>query len=119
VFEEQKMGTIWHNAIVITSSETNELAAVWNKAVELFGPLASPVIKSSCNGYFSFFIAPDGSKEGWPESDDMNQRRAALCKFISACTHIKYVDVGFGETFFGNKARIERTNMLTPEMDDE
>jgi len=109
------MGTIWHNSIVVTSSDAYELAAVWKKAVELFGSLVSPVIASNSNGYLSFFIAPDGSKEGWPESDDMDQRRGTLCTFMSACTYIKYVDVGFGETFFGYKARIERTNMVTLE----
>ena len=106
------MGTIWHNSLVVTSSDAHELAAVRTKAVELFGGLVSPVIKSDSNGYLSFFIAPDGSKEGWPESDDMDRRRAALCKFMSGCTYVKYVDVGYGKTFFGHKARIERTNML-------
>ena len=112
------MGAIWHNSIVVTSSDVDELIVVWKKAVELFGQLVSPVISSNHNSFTSFFIAPDGSKNGWPESDDMNRRRAALCKFMSSCTFVRYVDVGYGDTFFGCQSRIERSNMVTPEKNE-
>lgn len=38
--------------------------------------MVSPLIPSVANGYHTLFIAPDGSKEGWGESNDCNKRRA-------------------------------------------
>ncbi|MGG3872975.1 hypothetical protein [Brevibacillus laterosporus] len=64
------MGTIKHNAIVVTDADyaMDKLELVHKKAQELFSSLVSPIIKSNSNGYQSFFVAPDGSKEGWEES---------------------------------------------------
>jgi hypothetical protein len=42
----------------------------------------SEIVKSNINGYKSFFVAPDGSKEGWLDSDEGDIQRTALIKFL-------------------------------------
>ena len=62
------MGYIRHDAIVVTSWANKYILPAIHKAEEL-GLNVSNITESSTNGYCSFLIAPDGSKEGWPESD--------------------------------------------------
>ena len=64
------MGYICHHAIVVTSSFEATLSDAWIKARQLFANV-SPIVSSPLNGYRSFFVAPDGSKEGWDESDTL------------------------------------------------
>jgi hypothetical protein len=47
------------------------------------------VVESKINGYLSFFIAPDGSKAGWGDSNEGDERRD---KFISWCDEQRYSD---------------------------
>lgn len=68
------MGYIAHHAIVVTAG-SREVRIARKKALGLglhcSGPVPSPV-----NGYVSFLIAPDGSKEGWGESAHGDDARA-------------------------------------------
>jgi hypothetical protein len=61
------MGYIRHDAIIATSWDKKYLAPALKKAEELGLP-CSEIVDSQTNGYCSFLIAPDGSKEGWDES---------------------------------------------------
>ncbi len=36
------------------------------------------------NGYLSFFVAPDGSKEGWSESQNGDEAREKLTLWLDA-----------------------------------
>ncbi|WP_409175533.1 hypothetical protein [Brevibacillus fortis] len=109
------MGYIKHNAIVVTGAPhaMSQLEMVHNKAQELFGSLVSPIIESHWNGFHSFFVAPDGSKEGWKESDDADLHRRKLAAFIDSMKHgdgsasIHYVDVSYDEE---HDVEIEKTN---------
>jgi hypothetical protein len=49
----------------------------------------SPISEPAMNGYQSFFIPPDGSKEGWTDSDVGDQRRAS---FILRLDELRYED---------------------------
>lgn len=81
------MGYIRHHTIVVTSWDEH-VEPAWQKAVEVFGNAAvSPVLNSERNGYRSFFVVPDGSKEGWEESDDGDMRRAAFIDWLRAQYH--------------------------------
>lgn len=91
------MGYHIHHTIVVTCWQSEMLKDAHERAVVLFGPLCSEIIESALNGYGSFFIAPDGSKEGWPESmqhDDLRNRYKAWLK--SANTFVDWVEVSFG-----------------------
>jgi ABC-type sugar transport system substrate-binding protein len=68
------MGYMRHDAIVVTSWDAKYLTAGIEKAAELGLPV-SGVVKGTTNGYVSFLIAPDGSKEGWAESDRGDEAR--------------------------------------------
>lgn len=91
------MGYMRHDAIIVTSWNAAHLDLARDKAVGL-GLLVSPVIDSRLNGYASFLIAPDGSKEGWPESDTGDASREAWKLWARENSEI-YVDwahVNFG-----------------------
>jgi hypothetical protein len=82
------MGHIRHDAIVITSwkKEALEAAATFarNQGFTVIGPSA-PLI----NDYSTILICPDGSKEGWAESDAFDAKRQAFLKYLDS---VRYDD---------------------------
>lgn len=116
------MGYIRHNAIIVTSDNyptgKEKFVQVYDKAKKLFGELVSNIITSKINGYISFFIAPDGSKEDWEISYKHDTKREKLCNFIESLAEvdgsnaIKFVDVSYDEAY---KANIQRTNKRVEE----
>jgi len=56
------MGYMRHHSIIVTSWNETMLKEVRTKAIKMFIGIAgiSGIIKSTTNGYFTFFIAPDG-----------------------------------------------------------
>lgn len=97
------MGYIRHHSIVITSWNKSLLGIVHEKAKQIFETGVSEIVKSKVNEFDSFFIAPDGSKEGWAESNIGNKNRADIIAFIEAQ---KYEDGGnsirFAELYYGD-----------------
>lgn len=87
------MGYIRHHTIVVTGYVEN-LSKAHQLAKEIFGSLVSEIIQSNVNGYESFFVAPDGSKEGWEESDNGDKNRQ---KFIDEVADVDYVELFFGD----------------------
>lgn len=95
------MGYISHHAVVLTSWDDVAIAAAHAKATEL-GMLVTPVTSEGVNGYRSFLVAPDGSKEGWEDSELGWRRRCQLIEWLRAgylddgSSHISWVEVQFG-----------------------
>ena len=83
------MGYMVHHAIIVTSWDENSIKTSHSMAVEIFKDLVSDIVKSKTNGYISFFVAPDGSKAGWTESNDGDVRRD---KFIEWLNEQRYED---------------------------
>jgi hypothetical protein len=116
------MGYIRHNAIVVTGDGYDEaekkFELAYRKANELFDGLVSNVIKGKINGYQSFFVAPDGSKEGWEISVEYDSKRKELADYIDSLAYsdgsncIQFVDVGFDEIY---EAEVDRTNKERPD----
>lgn len=108
------MGYMRHHAIVVTSDIEKLIAEAHEKAKEIFGDGASEVIKDNINGYISFFIAPDGSKEGWEPSQEGNQNRKAFVKWINAQAYddgsnsLSFCEFLYGDT--NGECRIENHN---------
>lgn len=75
------MGYIKHDAIVITSAWPLHLKEAREKALELRLPCSS-IVKAPVNGYGSFLVAPDGSKEGWEDSRNGDEARAELIEWM-------------------------------------
>lgn len=111
------MGYIRHNAIVVTGGGYPEaqqkLKEAHQKANQLFNPLVSPIILGVSNGSASFFVAPDGSKEGWDTSNHYDTKRKELADFIDQLAYedgsncVQFVDVAFDEEY---QTQIDRTN---------
>lgn len=100
------MGTIQHKAVLVTGSDFGEmrLTTAHKKAKELFPKqLVSDILEAVTNGYGSFFIAPCGSKIGWPDEDSHQDSINKLVEFLEelkyedGSTSVKYLYVTFGE----------------------
>lgn len=82
------MGYIKHDAIIVTSWNDEAIIAARDAAtrccLQAIGPCAPMV-----NGYRTMLVCPDGSKEGWTNSDDGDSQRA---EFIDYLRGIKYED---------------------------
>ena len=100
------MGYMRHHAIVVTSwTEPPDglIASAHARAEAILPGLVSPIIPSRINGYSSFFIAPDGSKEGWDESVEGDTQRDELIAWLDAqryadgSTSLDWIEVQFGD----------------------
>lgn len=93
-----------HHAIIVTSFNEEKIKKIYKKTLRLFeNKLVSNLVEGVSNTYFSFFIAPDGSKEGWLESQIYDEKRKKLIKYIDSFKYsdgsnaIQYVEVSFGD----------------------
>ena len=65
--------------------------------------MVSPILLAPINGHRSFFIAPDGSKEGWDISKNGNTARAKFREYLRSLeyadgsTPLKWVEVQYGD----------------------
>ena len=59
------------------------------------------------NAQYSFFIAPDGSKEGWEESNNCDDARTEFTQWLIK-SNIDYIEVRFGGD--DKKAKIISSN---------
>jgi len=87
------VGYVRHHAIVVTSWSDDLIEHAHTEAVRIFGAaqdessartferLVSPIVPAVTNGG-SFFVAPDGSKEGWGTSDLGDACRARLIRHL-------------------------------------
>lgn len=80
------MGYICHHAIIVTGSIDDYTEQAHKKAEEIFNEhglkLVSPMWDGAWNCYRSFCIYPDGSKEGWEESDRAEKLRRAFIVWL-------------------------------------
>lgn len=97
------MGYMRHDAIVVTGWKKEQVEEVHNKAKQLCNPLVSEIIEGVSNSQYSFFIAPDGSKEGWEPSDFHEVARDRFISWLDkntryedGSTGINAVAVNFG-----------------------
>lgn len=97
------MGYIKHHTIVVTTGLDSMMPIAHNKAKEIFATGVSEIIKSNINGYLSFFVCPDGSKEGWQESTEGDERRKVFVEWIQKQAYedgsnsLSFVEVFYGE----------------------
>ena len=92
-----------HHTIVVCSWNEQLLSSIHFEAVTIFNEQASNIVKSKMNGYYSFFVAPDGSKEGWEDSDEGNKKRDEFIKYLKThkyedgSSSISWVEIQFGD----------------------
>jgi hypothetical protein len=74
-----------HHGFLVTDWSEQDIQEVHKYALGLFGErMVTSLVGPAVNGYMTFAIGPDGSKEGWDESDDGNQRREEFKEFLHA-----------------------------------
>lgn len=106
------MGYIKHHAIVVTSWDSQRIEAAHAKAVETCNAV-SPIVDSGINGYRSFFVAPDGSKEGWEDSAEGDIGRGLFVGWLydreredEGC-YLEWAEIAYGSDY--ERARISRS----------
>tara|TARA_Y100001963_G_C6559762_1_gene343754 strand:+ start:321 stop:671 length:351 start_codon:yes stop_codon:yes gene_type:complete len=99
------MGYTKHHAIIVSGWYQDDVKQAHAKAIQIFNrafqneskSLISDIMPGIMNGYSSFFIAPDGSKEDWPTSDNGDiARKEFLDWILMADKHLDYIEVIFG-----------------------
>jgi len=74
----------------------------------------SDIMMSATNEYYTFFVPPDGSKEGWPESDAGDKSRSAFMDWCDSQAYedgsnsITAYDIRYGDSYSHKNDGIER-----------
>lgn len=76
------MGYIRHHALVVTSWGNERLNSFLAHAAECELLRCSNAVHSAWNYYWTVLVSPDGSKEGWEESDVGDRERAGLVAWL-------------------------------------
>lgn len=78
------MGYYEHHAIVVTCYREMATKTARDEAIEIFGEeFVTEILQAPINVWYTFFIAPDGSKEGWVESDIGDRKREEFLAWIA------------------------------------
>jgi hypothetical protein len=95
------MGYMRHHAIIVTSFNVKYAAELRDIAAGIFGDAVTDMLHAKVNGYYSFMVGPDGSKEGWQESEDGDKRRDRFIAELRAAykrgVYCKWVEVQYGD----------------------
>lgn len=97
------MGYIRHHAIIVTSFDSEKISKAHSKAIELFGESVSAIVPSPINRYTSFFVGPDGSKEGWADSEIGDNKRKEFFDYIQMNAYddgsnaLDYAEIFYGD----------------------
>ena len=90
------MGFIRHNAIVATADSESDAQHARKLAIDC-GLDVTDVMSSKVNDYYTFLIPPDGSKEGWGDSDRGDARRANWIALVREHVRgLNFVEVSYG-----------------------
>lgn len=82
--------------MVITSAFNEEIKEV-RKFAELCNLNPTDIMDSPYNGYMTFFIPPDGSKEGWQPSNDGDEERNRFKRFIrKRHLYLDWTEISYG-----------------------
>ena len=96
------MGYMRHHAIVVTSFDRSLITKAHAKASEIF-PVVSAILDSRMNGFLTLLVPPDGSKEGWVDSDDGDVSRNQFVEWLESQRHsdgstsLDWVEVQYGD----------------------
>lgn len=85
------MGFILHHAIVVTCWNSKHIEQAHELAVS-GGLNPTEITPAVVNGYRSFMIPPDGSKEGWEQSDEGDERRNVWIAAMYEMRHDNYCE---------------------------
>lgn len=97
------MGYIRHHAIVVTGLDYDDghprIGQARQAAIDAGCALVTEVVGPGINGTCSFLVAPDGSKEGWRESDEGDAARERFIVWLrddEMHGYFNWTEVAFG-----------------------
>ena len=96
------MGYMVHHAIIVTSEFEGAIEAAHGRAVELFENV-SMIIPGTVNIQGSFFVPPDGSKEGWSISCKGDHNREEFVEYLRGDSGLSWAEVQYGDEEGDNK----------------
>lgn len=112
------MGYMRHHAIVVTGSYGEHIFAAHSEALDILGSeQVSPVSDKAINSHRSFCVFPDGSKEGWDDSDRGDDNRGEFIRYLDGLRYddgsspLRWVEVQFGDD--------ERETKVTAHSDED
>lgn len=82
------MGYMRHDAIVVTSWDSEAIEEAATKARELGLEVLGPS-PASINNTRTMLVCPDGSKEGWDDSNAFDAKREAYVEYLNS---VRYGD---------------------------
>lgn len=97
------MGWIKHNAIVVTVAGYIGAKPMQEAADRIFGEGTCQTMKAEINGTRTLLVPPDGSKEGWGDSDLGDAKRGAFIAWLNdqvyedGSSPYSWVEVEYGE----------------------
>lgn len=108
------MGYIKHHAICVSSSDEKLIKKAHRKAKEIFGVQTGKLMHMPINVEYSFYIGPDGSKEGWDSSNKGDDKRDQFISWVNdqafddGSNSLSYAEIYFGED--NGKSEVTRHN---------
>lgn len=102
------MGTFRHHTIVVIGQDMPDTHHAREKCIDILkrntndskraAMLVSYTCESITNQFYSFFIAPDGSKEGWDISDQCDNARKEIVEYLKKQRDkgICFIEIAFG-----------------------
>lgn len=120
------MSSLSHSAVVVTNWDLSELEKAHIEAKRIFKEtffneafisdgtdLVTPIFKGIVNSQSTFFIVPDGSKEGWSSSDLGDKARKEFLDWLLKNDNFSdYIEVEFGgDNNFDRIIRTQETDL--------
>lgn len=86
------MGWIRHHGIVVTGDMDSDRLGKAHEFAKTIFPAVSDIVPGRVNASGSFLIPPDGSKEGWKDSDDGDAERERFVAGMADnwCSWVEY-----------------------------
>lgn len=106
------MGYTRHHAILVSSFGYGDWIEQAHREACRWFHWVSPLSPPQLNNVRSFFIPPDGSNEGWEESDEGDRRRDAMIgwlraqRFTDGSSPLEWAEVLYGDD--NGEARVIR-----------
>lgn len=100
------MGIEHNHAVIATTWKPNSFEEVRKWTVDYKDPAFEnerdlhhlfAYVDTKVNGKYTIVLTPDGSKEGWPISNDGDKLRAAFITKLKENGDWEWVEVGYGE----------------------
>lgn len=127
------VGSALHHALIVTASDEATIRAAHDHARTLLdlrvvsvnsaADMLTPVLHTYLNGYCSFALLPDGSQEGYEDSDEGDRVRDELVMWLEAqrdeesSSRFDWVEVAYGSEDEPSRATRSSTGVSCPSCD--